>query len=92
MNGTFLETIKNVAGFDVTFLRLISGNDRWITAYVRFDYPDENVTYAGETYRDDNVVGVDTIHLYNQRMNIEQRMKDAEGQISDVIDSYTNAT
>lgn len=42
--------IKQINGFDVTFMNIELGNDKWVTAYVRLDnpLPDE---YEYETYR-----------------------------------------
>ena len=83
-----LVTIKKINGFDVTFLLLEVGNSKWITAYARFDNPIEDVEYASETYRDGEVIGVDTAHFYNLKMTLEEKQIDAEEQMKCLIEDY----
>ena len=82
-----LLTIKHINGFDVTFLNIELGNDKWVTAYVRLDnpLPDE---YEHETYREDNMIGIDTMHYYNQTMTFNEKIIDAERQIKYLIEDY----
>lgn len=86
--GITLETIRKIKEFDVTFLRLNDGHHEWICAYVRFDNPNKiescnfNNTINGE------VIGIDTNHCRNRKMNINERMEDAIEQITVVINYY----
>ena len=82
-----LLTIKQINRFDVTFMNIELGNDKWVTAYVRLDnpLPDE---YEYETYREGNVIGIDTMHYYNQKMTFNEKVLDAERQIKYLIKDY----
>ena len=82
-----LLTIKQINGFDVTFINIELGSDKWVTAYVRLNnlLPDE---YEYETYRKDNVIGIDTMHYCNQTMTFNEKIIDAERQIKLLIEDY----
>ena len=82
-----LLTIKQINGFDATFMNIELGNDKWVTAYVRLD----NLTsdeYLCETYREGNIIGIDTMHYYNQIMTFDEKVLDAERQIKYLIEDY----
>ena len=82
-----LLTIKQINGFDVTFMNIELGNDKWVTAYVRLNnpLPDE---YEYETYREGNVIGIDTMHYRNETMTFDEKVIDAERQIKYLIEDY----
>lgn len=82
-----LLTIKQINDFDVTFIKNEIGDLKWVTTYVRLDnpLPDE---YEYETYREGNVIGIDTIHYYNQKMTFNEKVIDAERQIKYLIEDY----
>jgi len=82
-----LDTIKDVEGYDVTFMILKSTDNEWITAYVRLTNLEED-EYQCETYRDGEVVGVDTVHYHNRKMSLDQKRIDAEEQITTLINYY----
>lgn len=89
MTDAELITIEKINDFDVTFLKLGSGlRNGWICAYVRLDTPAEDIQYASETFREGNVIGIDTNHAFNVEMNIDEKMEDAKTQINDVINHY----
>ena len=82
-----LLTIKQVNDFDVTFMNIKLGNDKWVTAYVRLDNPISD-EYEYETYREGNVIGIDTMHYCNQKMTFNEKIMDAERQIKLLIEDY----
>lgn len=82
-----LHTIKKICGYDVAFLRLEINDNAWISAYIRLDNLMED-EYEYETYREGNVVGIDTMHFYNQDMTFDNKILDAERQIKFLIHDY----
>lgn len=86
MDVTLLK-IENVEGHDVTFLKIKTEYNEWITAYVRFDSPigRDECGYPTETYNENDVYGVDTAHLHNERMSIDEKIEDARRQILEII-------
>jgi len=86
MRVTLLK-IENVEGHDVTFLKIKSEYNEWITAYVRFDEPTgrHDYGYPTETYHEDEVYGIDTAHLHNDRMTLQEKVEDARRQILEII-------
>jgi hypothetical protein len=88
-----LKTIKKIhidgINYFITILKL--GEDSniigdYYVAYVYLDNPHlEDLTNC--TYHNDNVYGIDTAHLVNLDMNLEQREKDAIKQITKLINS-----
>ena len=85
-----LEDIKRIEGHDVTILRLGESNDAWFTAYVRLLDMNSDAQYGNETFRQGNVIGVDTNHLCNISMSISEKFIDVQRQIEDVIRCYNN--
>lgn len=62
-----------------------------ICAYVRLTPPFKSADefgYTYETYREDDVFGVDTDHLFNQNQNMTQKLEDARRQITDLIQDH----
>ena len=66
-----------------------------ICAYVRLTPPFKssddikyNYEYPNETYREGDVFGIDTDHLFNINQNILQKREDARRQITDLIQEY----
>lgn len=82
-----LLTIEKIEGYDVTFVKIEASYNTWITAYVRFDNPlnREDYEYPVETYHEGNVYGIDTAHLRNDKMTIEEKIIDAKVQIAEMI-------
>lgn len=82
--------IEDVEGHDVTFLKITLVDHAWITAYVRFDEPlnRDEYGYPTETYEEGDVYGIDTAHLYNERMTIQEKIVDARRQILDMIHTH----
>lgn len=80
--------IVNVDGYDVTILKFkIELLKVYFTAYVRFDIlQDDN--YGYETYREKDVIGIDTLHGFNLNMNEDQKYKDTIYQISMIIKEH----
>jgi len=52
----------------------------------KLNIPEGN--FSCETYRNGNIIGVDTAHSYNQNQSYEQRKQDAITQIKLIIDEY----
>jgi hypothetical protein len=48
--------------------------------------PDGNL--GSETFRNGNIVGIDTAHYHNEKMTYEQRKADAIRQIKEIINEY----
>ena len=66
-----------------------------VCAYVRLPLPfrssddmEYNYEYPSETYREGDVLGIDTDHLFNRNQNMTQRLEDARRQITDLIQEY----
>lgn len=49
---------------------------------------DEHLALANCSFHEKNVFGVDTIHYYNETMDLKEKYKDAERQIKQVIKAY----
>ncbi len=84
--------IKTIKGYDVTFIKQSLGSQfpEWICAYVKLTGKlDDN--YSNETYRELNVIGIDTNHMFNQKQSIEERYKDAERQITEIIGEHISS-
>lgn len=80
-------TIKQIRNHDVTFIKIFDH----VCAYVRLDnIPESELAY--ETFRKNNVFGIDTAHGWNLKQTYEEKIKDAEYQISALIDSYEART
>lgn len=59
----------------------------WWCAYVKLpDITKEDYPY--ETYREGNKVGLDTNHIWNEGMSIDQRRAVAEEEIMEVIEEH----
>lgn len=72
-------------GFDLECKLLKSS--RWVSAYVYLENKRRrNLFY--ETYREGNVIGIDTGHYWNWEMTLEEKYKDAERQITELIKDY----
>ena len=78
--------------FIVSFHKLGLLNNEWFTAYVYFEgielrdeYSYMDFSYC--TYNEDNVWGIDTNHLFNDRMTLEEKYRNAEEQIKSLIKS-----
>ena len=81
-----LLNIEKIEGYDVTFLKIKTSYNTWITAYVRFDEPSSREGgYPTETYNEGDVYGVDTAHLRNEKMTIDEKIQDARSQIKVMI-------
>jgi hypothetical protein len=78
--------------YDITLIKHSFSNDQnetWICAYVYLPIANKNVgTLSSETYRHNNVVGIDTIHSYNFGMSFDEKEKDAIKQIVNIIKLY----
>lgn len=59
----------------------------WWCAYVTLEDITEE-EYPHETYREGHEVGIDTNHAYNIGMTLDERRKDAEHQIHEVIRAH----
>ena len=62
-----------------------------ICAYVRLIPPfrcNDEYEYSNETYREDDVFGVDTAHFYNRNMDMNQKLDDAKRQITELIEEH----
>jgi len=63
----------------------------WWCGYVLF--PDVTVEdYPNETYREGNVVGVDTAHLCYIHLTLDEKKKAAEEQIAEIIEEHEKRT
>ena len=62
----------------------------WVCAYVilKGNKPDCYMDLENCTYNNDDVFGVDTNHSHNWNMTFEEKFKDAEEQIKDLIKSF----
>lgn len=81
-----LFNIEKIEGHDVTLLKITTSYNTWITAYVRFDEPtNREGEYPTETYNEGDVYGIDTAHLCNEKMAIEEKIQDARTQIKEMI-------
>lgn len=75
---------------------LIKGHlmDEYVNGYVYLERlqetPFSNKEFGNETYREGNVIGVDTLHYYNQKMSYEEKKEDAIRQIKIIIDEYVD--
>lgn len=92
---TCLLKIKNILGYDVTFLRMTHLKKPFVNAYVRIPnlkksnhYYETHEPFA--TYHYGSVIGIDTNHLYNWDMTFEQKEHDAERQIRNIIKYFKN--
>jgi len=64
-----------------------------ICAYVRLIPPfrsSDDYEYLYETYREDDVFGVDTAHYHNKNQNMTQKLEDAKRQITELIQEHIN--
>lgn len=87
-----LITIKRIKGYDVTFLRMthLKSFGDFVNAYVKLPkskkLSEEELGYP--SWKDGDVVGVDTAHSFNETHNYQQRLLSAEHQIEYVITRY----
>ena len=76
----------NKRDYLITILKL----GEYYTAYVYLDgsrkYEEEFLNYP--TYRNGDVVGIDTNHSFNMEMSIQEKYKDAIRQIKNMIKAY----
>lgn len=80
--------MEKIDDFVVTYVVIMESNgERWVNAYVYLDKMVDD-TLSNETYREDNVVGVDTMHYYNIGKNLDSKFEDAKRQIKNVIEDY----
>ena len=98
------ETVDNTVVFKSIILGyVVIFREIWFTrlephhicAYVRLPLPfrssddmEYNYEYPSETYREGDVLGIDTDHLFNQNQNMTQKLEDARRQITDLIQEY----
>ena len=88
--GKLLE-IKKINKKYVTFLRMnhLSDFGDFVNAYVFIDNANKKKDYEGNppyvTFQDGKVLGIDTAHSFNENETFEERKKDAERQIREVI-------
>ena len=84
-----MEKIKNIRGYDVSFQKIgIPRIGEWICAYVNLKGELKEEKYNNETFRELNVIGVDTNHLHNMEQSLESKYKDAERQITSIIEEH----
>lgn len=84
----------NIRGHRVEVRQHKIGKDVIFNAYVKLK--DSNVlsdTFLGHpTYREGDVLGVDTAHARNEGQSEVRRLADALHQIESIIESWKNAT
>ena len=64
-----------------------------ICAYVRLTPPfrsSDDDDYSDETFREEDVFGVDTAHFSNRNQNMTQKQEDAKWQITQLIQEHIN--
>jgi len=89
-----LITIKKIKNKYVTFLRMdhLEEFGDFVNAYVLINEADTKKDYQlippYVTYQNGKVLGIDTAHSWNNKQTYEQRYKDAENQIIDVINYF----
>lgn len=59
----------------------------WWCAYVVLD-DISSEKYPNETFREGNKVGIDTNHIYNTNMTMDEKFEDAKRQIHAVIEAH----
>lgn len=86
--------IKKIKGRYVTFLKMEHLKDFgiFVNAYVFIDEADENIDYQLNepyvTFQSGKVLGIDTAHSWNEKETFDERYKDAERQIIEVINYF----
>jgi hypothetical protein len=79
----------NVAGKQVNIREVkLSSEAIWYNAYVEFKgssaVKDDYISWA--TFRDGNIIGVDTMHSYNDELTQAEKLIDAIHQIGHIIE------
>ncbi len=84
--------MEKIDGYVVVYIRIKfpSPINDYVNAYVYLDgLENMECDFLGnETYREGNVVGVDTAHYYNEGQTLEEKLEDARQQIKDIIREY----
>jgi hypothetical protein len=92
-----IDTIKKIEIEGKEYLIFLVNIDRlspqfpaYINAYTYIEgiekIDDEFLDYP--TYKDTNIIGVDTAHSFNESMTLDEKREDAIRQITDCIKSY----